>query len=125
MLTMLVGAGGVIAILFKLLIASKDKEITSITMQWTKDVAELTSLKKSYQSIAEEAMKSALDTTNYFRAKEGKEPLQMLVPVIPESHSASTAIQRETAHIQTLRAAVAQMKLAGGQPPKEEPERGE
>lgn len=113
LLSALVGA---VTMLFKLLIAAKDQAYSS-------KLAELESVKKSYQEIAAEAVKSAVDTTNFYRAKEGKPPVLLVAPVISESHSPSTLIQREVAAIQTLRATVAQVKLEENQPPRKEPDR--
>ncbi len=124
LLAILAGAGGVIAFLFRALISSKDRELASIIAEKDKEAAELTSMKKSYQEIAQEAVKSALGTTNYYREKDGKPPILPVAPVISESHSASTSLQREVAVIQTLRATITQIMLEAGQEPRKEPEHG-
>ena len=121
-LAMLSGSGIVIATLFKLLISSKDREFAAILAQKDKALADLDGMKKSYQEIAAEAVKSATETANYYRAKEGKAPLILAPPVVSESHSPSTAMQREVAFIQTMRATVAKIKEVTGQEPRAEPE---
>lgn len=122
-ITIIAGAGAIIALLFRLLITAKDEKTALLIAQKDSLLAERDSVRKSYEEIAAEAIKSARDNANYYREKEGKPPLIMAAPVIPESHSPSTAKQREAAHIQTMRAAVAVIKLAAGQPPRSEPER--
>lgn len=94
-----------------------------ISASHQRTVIELEALKKTYQDFSAEALKSALDTTNHYRVKEGKAPLVPLAPVISESRSPSTAKQRETAAIQTMRATMAMIKLASGQIPRPEPEK--
>lgn len=129
-MVLLGGAGTVIALLFKLLIGAKDQLLASKQREYELAYAELmaekaeeTSRKKSYQEIATEAIKSATDTANYYRQKEGKSPIIPLAPVVSESHSPSTEKQRETAIISTLRAEMAKVKLMTGQEPRPEPER--
>jgi hypothetical protein len=116
------GAGGVIAALFHLLISSKDREYALLLAQKDKENAELISVKKSYQEITQEALKSAVDVTNFYRAKEGKPPIIPVAPVVSESHSPSTAAQREAALIATMRATMAQVKVVTGQEPRQEPD---
>ena len=134
--TMLLGSGAVIAFLFKLLISSKDREMAlliaekdrmrfEIETRNRQNEIEMESIKKSYEEMAAEALKSARDTANYYRAKEGKPPIIPVAAVISESHSPSTAKQREAAAIQTMRAEMAQIKLAVGQSPRLEPERAD
>lgn len=121
-------AGSVIAFLFKSLITSKDRELAAkeekfnlIVQQKDKALQEVESIKKSYQEIATEALKSATDTANFYRNKEGRPPIIPTAPVIAESHSPSTAAQREAALIQTMRAAMAKVKLESNQEPRPEP----
>lgn len=121
-LSILAGAGGVIAFLFRALILSKDKEVASISAQNDREQKELEGLKKSYQEIAAEALRSATETANYYRAKEGLPPVVLLAPVVSESHSPSTRQQREEALVATMRANMAAVKLAVGQAPRPEPE---
>ncbi len=116
------GSGTVIAALFHLLISSKDREYALLLSQRDAALKDSESMKKSYQEIAAEALKSATETTNYYRAKEGKPPLIPVAPVISESQSPSTEKQRETALIQTMRAEMAKIKLETGQQPRAEPE---
>lgn len=118
---LLLGAGGVIGLLFRLLMTSKDREFALLSAQKDKYASDLESVKKSYQEIAAEALKSALDTANYYRQREGKAPIIPTAPVISESHSPSTPEQREAALVATMRAVMAKVKLITGQPPREEP----
>lgn len=120
-LALLGGAGSVIAYLFHSLITAKDREAALAMKEKDRMLLELEGMKKSYQEIAAEAVKSFREVTNFYRAKEGKPPVVLAPPVISESHSPSTAIQRETAAIQTMRAAMAKIKEETGQEPREEP----
>jgi hypothetical protein len=129
---MLAGAGvlgGVITFLFKLLLAAKDQVIAAkdkahelALSQLAAEKAEEESRKKSYAEIAKEAVKSLTETDAFYRQREGKPPAIPVAPVVSESHSPSTAAQRETAEIATMRAAVARIKLDAGQEPRIEPE---
>jgi hypothetical protein len=121
-LAIMAGAGSVVGILFKLLIASRDREFALILAERDRSIAELEGIKKSYSDMAAEAVKASRDITNYYREKLGESPLVPTAPVISESHSPSTAKQREAAFVQTLRADLAQVKLASNQPPRVEPE---
>lgn len=120
-LAILGGAGSVIAYLFHSLITAKDKEMTLAIKEKDRMLLELEGMKKSYQEIAAEAVKGFKEVTNFYRAKEGKPPLLLAPPVVSESHSPSTAMQRETASIQTMRAAMVKLKEETGQEPREEP----
>lgn len=121
-LATLAGAGGVIAFLFRLLIASKDREFNLLLGQKDRELAESESRKRSYSEMTSEAIASATQTTNYYRAKEGKPPLIVVAPVVSEGHSPSTKEQREAAEIATMRAQIARIKLVTGQEPRPEPE---
>lgn len=125
----LAGSGAVIALLFRLLISSKDRELIAEKERFAAELAEkerarleLESIKKSYQEIAAEALKSALDRENYYRQRDGKLPLIPAAAVVPESHSPSTELQRETALVQTMRASLAYIKLSSGQEARPTPE---
>lgn len=103
---------GAVGLMFKLLMVSHAKSLT-----------DQESIKKSYQEISNEAIKSAKDTADFYRQKyEGKAPIILAAPVISESHSPSTKLQRETAGVATMRASLAAIKLAMGQSPRGEPE---
>ena len=111
-IAVITGLAGTIAFLFKLYAAAKDKQI-----------AALESTKKSYEEMAVEAIKSAKETADYYRrVYENKPPILLTAPVISESHSPSTIIQRETARVATMRASLAAIKLEVGQTPRMEPE---
>lgn len=130
LLAILAGAGSIIALLFKLLISTKDnliaakeREFSVLVAQKDKALADLDSVNKSYREIADEALKSAADTLAHYRQKEGKPPVVPLANVLPESHSPSTPEQRVTADVATMRQKLAQIKIAAGQAPREEPEK--
>lgn len=110
-ISLVIALGSAIALLFKMVISSKDKQL-----------ADMESQKKSWEEIANEGVKSAKETADFYRAKEGLPPIILAAPVISESHSPSTAKQRETAAIATKRASLAQIKLMMQQPPRVEPE---
>jgi hypothetical protein len=106
------GSGAVIAFLFRLLIGSKDREYAAMVVAKDRAIADLDALRKSYASIAEDAVKTAIDQANFYRRKyEDKPPLVITAPVLPESHSPSTEAQWEAAKIATLRAAMAVVVL--------------
>lgn len=119
-IALLAGAGSVIGILFKMLLASKENEFKLLMTQKEKALADLESQKKSYQEVASEALKSAMDTANYYRQRDGKAPIIPLPAVVSESHSPSTPEQRETAALATMRATMAQVKVITGQEPRTE-----
>lgn len=116
----LAGAGGVIAFLFRALIVAKDREAALVMAEKDWLLAEKISAEKSYKELAAEALKSAIDTTNFYRAKEGKPPIIPLPAVVPEGHSPSDKKQINTAELQTMRATLAQVKVASGQEPRKE-----
>lgn len=100
-----------LGLVFKLLMASKDKQIE-----------EQAGLAKTYRGIAEEAVKSETEMVNWYRQKyEGKPPLPTVVPVVPEGNSPPTKEQRDAAHLATMRAQMAMIKLETGQEPRAEP----
>lgn len=116
------GSGGVIGVLFKLLISSKEREYNLLLREKDRDLAELDSLKASYQKMSADALKSATAIANFYRDREGKAPLIFVPPVIPETQSPSTAKQREAAELQTSLAHLEAIKRATGQAPKATPE---
>lgn len=121
-LGVIAGAASVIGYLFKLYINARDREHALLLAQKDAAMLEVEGARKSYQEMASEAIKSALDTAAYYRAKEGKPPIVLPAPVISESHSPSTEKQREAAYIQTLRATIVAIKEATGQTTRVEPE---
>lgn len=111
-ISLLTTLGGGMVVLFKLYVAAKDKALS-----------DMESLKKSYEEIANEAVRSAKETADYYRVKyEGKAPIILAPPVVSESHSPSTKAQRETAGVATLRASLAKIKAESDQSPRTEPE---
>lgn len=123
-LAMLAGAGGVISVLFRLLITSKDRENALVVGEKDRLIKELEGVKKAYEEIAHEAIRSAFASANLYRARDGLPPIPVVAPVLPESHSPSSPTQREAAMIQTQRAALAALKLGMGQPAKSPPVAG-
>lgn len=126
----LVGAGGVIAFLFRALIKSKDdliiakeKEHERVRQDLEAERKEEEARKKVYQEMANEGIKSAIETANFYRKKEGKPPIIPVPPVISESNSPSTSAQRETAEVSTMRAKMEQVKRMMGQEARQEPPR--
>jgi hypothetical protein len=79
------------------------------------------SRKLSYKSIAMDAVASNKEMANSMLIKDGRAPLPTVADVVPEAHSPSTERQREEATIATLRAEMAQIRLAAGQEPKPHP----
>jgi hypothetical protein len=118
LLTTLGGAGAVIAFLFRMIVKDKNDQIADKNAQ----ILRMENTKHSYEDMTVEAIKSARATANFYLARDGKPPIVPLAPVISESHSPSTEDQREAARIATLRAEMAQVKVAVGQPPRVEPE---
>lgn len=121
LLAIFAGAGGVIALLFRLLISSKDKELTSVIASMNARLEEVEGLKKVYQEVAAEAVRSAAETTNFYRQKEGKPPIILPASVVPEGKSPPSVKQLEAAQAASFRAAMAAIKLATGQAPRKEP----
>lgn len=115
LITVVTALAGTIGLMFKLLMSSHAKAL-----------ADQDSIKRSYQEMAVEAIKSAKETADFYRQKyESKAPIILAAPVISESHSASTKFQREAAQIATMRASLAAIKLAMSQSPRKEPEQGQ
>lgn len=107
-----VALAGAVATMFKLYADAKNRQI-----------AELESTKKSWEEMAMEGIKSAKETADFYRGKyESKAPILLAAPVISESHSPSTKVQREAAKVATARASLAAIKLSMGQSPRLEPE---
>jgi len=113
--------GGGIWYLFKKLIASKDREHAAILKQLEIELKEKEAIKVSLKAITDEAVNYAREITNHLRAKEGKPPVPVVAPVVPESASPSTQLQRDAAHISTQRATLAALQLAQGNPPRPDP----
>lgn len=148
--TVVVSLAGTVTVLFKLLVASKDqrladsearriadevakekalkdleiakdKEAAAQLAEKEKAYKELELVKKQYAEIAAESYKSAVDQANFSRQLQNKPPIIMAPAVISDSHSDSTAAQREIAAISTLRAGLAKVKAETGQEPRAEP----
>ena len=123
-IAILTGGGGAIATLFALLRASWDKQLTDKERQIIdkdKQLEEQKSINKTLYGIADEAVKSAIDTTNFYRAKDGKPPVLVVAPVVPEGSSPPSMMQRDAALIATMRANMAAVKIAASQEPRREP----
>lgn len=119
-LTLLAGAGGVIAYLFRMLITVNKEKYDLLLAEKERQNKELEAAKNSMKEIAAEAVKSYLATANHYREKAGQPPIVPLVPVVSESHSPPTKEQREAAEIATMRAKMAQINLAMGIKPRQE-----
>lgn len=117
LLAAVTGAGGVIALLFKMLIASKEKEIENLKSQ----LADMESVKDTFKDVAAEAMRSVVETTNYYRIKDGKPPLILPIKVVAEGSSPPKERQREAATAATMRATMVVIKEATGQEVRKEP----
>lgn len=113
--------GGVIWYLFTKLISSKDIAHAAILKQLELELKEKEAIKVSLKAITDEAVIYAREVTNHLRKKEGLPPVPLIAPVIPESASPSTQLQRDAAHISTQRATLAALQLSQGNPPRPEP----
>jgi len=124
-ISVFIATQGVIAVLFKLLMASKDREYATMLREKERDVRELEQLWKSFRDISVDNEKVMRTRENSFRAKEGLPPLEVLLPVRPEAFSPSTELSRANAEIATLRASLAQIKISAGIPADPFPEAGD
>lgn len=113
----LAGAGGVIALLFRLLIASKDEVLASVLKERDRIVSELTAERNSAKEFGREALQSALDTANYYRSQQGKPPLIPVGAVAPPTNSPSTLKQRVADELGPHWATLALIKLHSAQEP--------
>lgn len=109
---------GAVALLYKTQQSNNAREI----QRMEKNIADLESSKKSFEKVAGEAVEAATQINNYLRAQEGKPPLLPIAPVVTESNSPSTAAQRDSAILETLKAKVEAIRLGNNQPPRPEPE---
>jgi hypothetical protein len=98
---------GALVVIFRLLIASKDKEIKMVEDQ-----------RDSYKGIAQESVDRLKGAATQHQVLRGITPLPALAPVVPEQHSPVTPVQRETANMQTLRSELTAAALALGQAPR-------
>ena len=112
-----VSAGGVIAFLYRALIQSKETEIVNLKAQ----LEEEKSLNATFQDVAKEAIKSAIETTNFYRQKEGKPPLILPSPVVSEGSSPPTTRQKSAALASTMRAVMVIIRESENQEPRREP----
>jgi len=123
-LATLAGAGGVIAFLFRALITSKDREYSLLLKEKERDIKELEQLWKSFRDISVSNEKVMRIRENLFRSKECLAPLEEPIPVVPESSSPTTELQRATAQIATLRASLVQIRESAGIAPDPFPAAG-
>jgi len=119
---LLVGAGGVIAFLFRMIISEKDAKAKLIVEEKDRLIADLISERKTNKEIRDDAVKALLQQANWNRAQIGQPPIVVEPPVIPLSNSPSTEKQRDAADVQTAMATLAKLKREMGLEPKEEPE---
>lgn len=89
------GAGMIAAItmLFKLLMASKDKALV-----------DMTSARDSFKEIADESVTSVESIVNRMRAEKGEEEFKPMKAIVPEHASPIKQSQQDTADLQTMRA---------------------
>lgn len=99
---------GAVSVIFKLLIASKDAQIASAVSD-----------RNSYKGMYDDAMVALEIGINSKRRAEGKPPIQMLPPVVPEHNSEPTAVQQTTAVIATDRARLTAMVADLGLVPRQ------
>jgi hypothetical protein len=121
LLTALVGT---IAMLFKLLMASKDKSLQDMTEQ-----------RNSYQKMAAQSIAALELAANRARKARGEDPFRPIPSVVPEHNSPTTQVQIDTAEYQTqlaraTRAAreldlppLSELPSGSGPEPDAEPER--
>jgi hypothetical protein len=75
-------------------------------------IKELDDQRKSYKEISSEAISALEAQANEKRLKQGKEPLKVIAPVVPEHSSPVTKEQQETADLQTMRARAVAIAVA-------------
>jgi hypothetical protein len=96
-----------IALLFKLLMASKDKQLV-----------DMTSARDSFKEIAEESVSNVEQVVNRIRQEKGLPEFKPLKPVVPEHASPVSRAQKDTAELQTLRAKLVAATLSLDLPPR-------
>lgn len=101
------GALTVIAALFKMLMAAKDREHARL-------VADLTETKENFEKLAAESLVYATAQANFSLARANLPPIVPVAPVVPRSQSPTTPKQRETARLATMVATLEQLRLATG-----------
>lgn len=101
------GALSAIGLLFRMLMAARDREHARL-------VADLTESKENFEKLAAETMVLATQQANYSLEKAGLPPIVTVAPVVPRSQSPSTLKQREAARMETMVAQLAQIRLMIG-----------
>jgi len=96
-----------IALLFKLLMASKDRALDEMTTE-----------RNSYKQMAEEAIANGEKFVSDSLAKCGQPDFEPMAPVVPEHSSPVTRQQQDVAELQTLRARLVASTLAMKLPPR-------
>lgn len=107
--------------LFWLLMASRDREHAAVVKQLEVTMKQLEDTTTSLKSLVFESVKYAHDLTNHDLRQQGKPPVAFVAPVISESGSPSTQLQRDMSFIATQRAALAVLQITQGNPPRVEP----
>lgn len=110
---------GAVAVVFKLLIKSKDDQLAMAAAAAEKRLRDEESQKKSYKEIAEEAVAMAELRVNRERGAAGRSAAKTVAPVVPEHSSPVSQEQQKTADLQTLRARVTAAGLDLKLPPRE------
>ncbi len=90
-----------VALVFKLLMRSKDEQL-----------AEMTSQRNSYRQMAYESTAHLETLARRKRDKDGKPPVEPLLPIVPEHDSPTTRKQLDAADLQTARAKLTAATLA-------------
>src|SRR5678816_2719478 len=87
------GLVGTIAMLFKQLMASKEKQLV-----------DMTSARDSFKEMANESVSNLEVIANRGREQRGEPPFKLIAPVVPEHQSPVKEAQKQTAELQSLRA---------------------
>jgi len=101
---------GALTMIFKLLMASKDQQLTDIKAE-----------RDNYKSVANDAVRLMGEAVNRQREATGLPRIAAMAPVQPEHQSPTTEAEETTAHQATLRAAVTAAALFMGVPGRSDP----
>lgn len=115
---LLLGSGAVIAVLFKLLIASKDEIAKALISEKDRVIVELVTEKLRNKEIAAEALAIAVEEVNWHRQAEGKPPIDTSQAGVPERRLPGTAAEKEKAEGKSMQALVEIIKRETGRDPK-------
>ncbi len=105
---LIVGMGGTVGLLFKLVMAANEKAL-----------ADMTSQRDSYKQMHNATIAALEDVAADKRVQEGKPMLPFVAPVVPERSSPETQAQKDTAELQTHRARQTAAFLSLGLPARQ------